>query len=238
MAGLRFAIGSPDGPRSSVYRVVTDEGRSSVRVEGGTALSPFRAAIPVRPLVEASTSEAGPVLITREVVRRAIAAGAWGRDGEIAGEWPGRQVAPRVWQRFSLYFPASGLRAFVEEEPGTPGPVWIPSPEGFGHVTVSFLEGPERVPWQLEGPAEQRRLLGSLELPDGRELRAVCSLHGSRSPLESAGMFVAVRKRRPQGIPQEELIQPAMRLVFACELHGEGLLVEVAGDIFYISGAC
>jgi hypothetical protein len=238
MAELRFAIGSPQGPRSSVYRVAASEDRSCLRVEGGTALSPFRATIAISPPAEDATGGAGPGPVTREVVRRATAAGSWGRGGEVIGEWPGRRVAPQVWQRFSLYFPTSGLRAFAEAEPGGPAPIWIPAPDGFGHVTVSFLEGPERIPWQLAGPAEQRRLLASFGLPGGRELRAVCSLQGSRSPLEAAGMFGAIRKRRPQGISQEDLIQPAMRLVFACEIHGEGLLVEIAGDIYYISGAC
>jgi hypothetical protein len=232
----RFAVGSPDGPRSAIYRIEAVAERAEVLVEARAPLSRFEARIPA-PRPERAVPPGAGAGTPRERVRQAIAVGAWASGDRLAPSWPGKEVAPGVLEPFSVHIPASGLRAFSGAGDGA-GPVWIPAPADFGHVVVTVLVGPEgaRIP---PGPAgAPRGLLGAGALADGRRAWVFYSVQASRSPLQAAGMFTALRKRRPAGLSQEQLLQPGMRLVFLCEMEGAGLLVEVSGDTFFTTGAC
>ncbi len=229
-----FAVGFPDGPRSSGFGVWLANDRPEIRLSARTQASRWEMAM--RPPPDAAGSSGGRAPPTRAGVRQAVFEGAWIGESGLAVTWPGHQVAPGTRRQLSLYVSGSALRKF-QQPAGEPEPRWIAPPEGLGQVVVSFLVaagdgGPEAV----ESTDEQ--LLGRGALSDGRKVWVSARREEFISPLQKAGLFTALRKRSPPGISQEAAWRDGTRVLFACELDGAGLVVELPGDLFRTPGSC
>ena len=225
-----FAVGIPDGPRSSSFRVSLVDDRPEMRLSARTQVSSWE--MSVRLAVDAPPS--GPAPLTRAGVRQAVFEGTWLGEGGHTAAWPGQEIAPGVRRQLTLYVSGSGLRKF-EQAAGEPDPRWIAPPDGLGQVVVSFVVGRGEGS-SIEGADGE--LLGEGALSDGRKLWVRARSEESISPLQKAGLFTALRKRAPPGITQAQAWRDGTRVLFACELDGAGLVVEQPGDLFRTPGYC
>lgn len=225
-----FAVGSPGGPRSGTCRLYAAGDGEAILLAARAGTSRFTATVQV-PHAEACRAGGDGPPLSRESLRQAVAAGRWATGDDFVSAWPGRQVATGVCELFSVWFPASALRAFAEPEDG-PEPRWIPAPTEFGLVNVSV-----RVGRGVAG-CQAGTVLGRTALSAGREAIAVCSLEEAPSRLQKMGLFGAIRKRRPPDVPQGVLAQPDTRLVLVWQLDGRGVFTEIAGDMFFTPGSC
>ena len=205
-----FAVGSPDGPRSSSFGVSLSRDRPELRLSARTQASRWEMTVQAPPPDGAGPAAgAGRALPTKEGVRQAVFEGAWVGESGLAVAWPGHEVAPGTRRQLSLYVSGSALRKF-EQPAGEPEPRWIARPEGFGQGVLS----------------------------DGREVWVSSRREVSTSPLQKAALFTALRKRPPPGISQEAAWRDGTRVLFACDLDGAGLVVELPGDLFRTPGNC
>ena len=232
-----FAVGSPDGPRSSSFGVSLARDLPELRLSARTQASRWELTVQVPP-AGGTAGAGGRAPPTKEGVRQAVFEGAWIGEGGLAVAWPGHQVAPGIRRQLSLYVSGSALRK-LEPPAGEPGPRWIAPPEGFGQIMVSVLVAtaagsPAGSP--IAGTDEQ--LLGQGALSDGRNVWVCSRREEIASPLQKAGLFTALRKRPAPGISQEAAWRDGTRVLFACELDGTGLVVELPGDLFRTPGAC
>ena len=227
-----FAVGSPDGPRSGTYRLSTTQDGNALQLSARPGASRFTATIPA-PWPERSGRSGDERRLTRESLRKAIAAGTWAAGDAFVAGWAGSEISPGVCERFSVCFPASALRAFAEAPDG-PEPTWITSPPEFGQVNVSVLVGAGSTDTQPEA----RAILGRRALSNGLEVVAACSIEQAPSRLQKAGLFGAIRKRQPPEVPQGVLALPSTRLVLIWQLDGRGIFTEIAGDMFFTPGSC
>jgi hypothetical protein len=228
-----FAVGLPDGPRSSSFGVWLANDRPEIRLSARTQASRWEMA--VRPPPDTAGSADGRAPLTRAGVRQAVFEGAWLDEGGLAVAWPGHQIAPGTRRQLSLYVSGSALRKF-EHPAGEPEPRWIAPPKGLGQVVVTFLvaAGDGR-PEAVEGADD---LLGQGALADGRKVWVSARREEFISPLQKSGLFTALRKRSPPGISQAAAWRDGTRVLFACELDGAGLVVEQPGDLFRTRGNC
>jgi hypothetical protein len=236
-----FAVGSADGPRSSTFGVSLARDRPELRLSARTQASRWEMTIQVSGGAAGAGGQAPP---TKEGVRQAVFDGAWIGEGGLAVAWPGHQVAPGIRRQLSLYVSGSALRK-LEPPAGEPEPRWIAPPEGFGQIMLSVLVAtaagspagsPAASSETIAGTDEQ--LLGQGVLSDGRNVWVCSRREEITSPLRKAGLFTALRKRPAPGISQEAAWREGTRVLFACELHGAGLVVELPGDLFRTPGAC
>jgi hypothetical protein len=223
-----FAVGLPNGPRSSSFGVTLAKDRTEMRLSARTQVSSWEMA--VHPPPDIAGPDAGNAPPTRAEVRKAVFEGAWLGESGFSVAWPGRQIGPGTRRQLSLYVSGSALRKF-EQPAGEPEPHWVAPPKGLGQVVVSFLvaAGDGR-PDAAEGADEQ--LLGHGALADGRTVWVSARREEFISPLQKAGLFTALRKRPPPGISQAAAWRDGTRVLFACELDGAGLVVEQPGDLF------
>jgi hypothetical protein len=238
-----FAVGSPDGPRSSSFGVSLARDRPELRLSARTQASRWELTVQVPPAGGAAGA-GGRAPPTKEGVRQAVFEGAWIGEGGLAVAWPGHQVAQGIRRQLSLYVSGSALRK-LDPPAGEPEPRWIAPPERFGQIMVSVLVAtaagssagnPAGSPETIAGTDEQ--LLGQGALSDGRSVWVCSRREEVASPLQKAGLFTALRKRPAPGISQEAAWRDGTRVLFACELDGTGLVVELPGDLFRTPGAC
>jgi len=230
-----FAVGSPDGPRSSSFGFSLARDRSELRLSARTEASRWEMVVQLPP--DATGSGDGRAPLTKSGVRQAVFEGAWVGESGLAVAWPGHLVAPGASRKLSLYVSGSALRKF-ELPAGEPEPGWIAPPDGLGQVIVSVMvaAADEGIPGTVVG--EDGHLLGQGALPDGRKVRISAHREEFISPLQKAGLFTALRKRPPPGISQEAAWRDGTRVLFACELDGAGLVVELPGEMFRAPGTC
>lgn len=222
-----FAVGFPDGPRSSTFDVTLSDAGAELRVGARTQVS--RSEVVVRPSPDAAPTGAGAPL-TREGVREAVFDGAWLGKATFAPSWPGQRIGPDTWRQLTLYLSGSSLRKFAAPA-GEPEPSWIAPPAGLGQVVVSFLIGANDGPPKPADGADDP-VLGHAALAGGRTLWVTARREAFISELQKAGFFTALRKRGPPGITQAAAWLDGTRVLFACEIDGAGLLVEQPGDLF------
>ena len=223
-----FAVGLPGGERSSSFDVSLARDRPEFRLYARTQASRWE--LVVRPPPDDTGSGGGRAPLTRAVVRQAVFEGAWIAESGLAVAWPGQRVAPGILRQLSLHVSGGALRKFGQPA-DDPEPRWIAPPKGLGQVVVSFLlaAGDGRLE-PVEDAGEQR--LGQGALADGRTLWVSARREEFISPLQKAGLFTAFRKRTPPGISQEAAWRDGTRVLFACELDGAGLVLELPGDLF------
>ena len=229
-----FAVGSPDGPRSSSFGLSLARDRPGLRLSARTQVSAWE--MTILPTSDVPGSPDGWDLPTKGAVRQAVFDGTWLGESGLEVAWRGHEVAPGTRRQLAIYISGSGLRKF-EEPAGEPEPSWIEAPEGLGQVVVSVLVATgDASPEAVVGTDQQ--LLGHGALPDGRTVWILARREEAKSPWQKAGLFTALRKRSPPGISQEAAWRDGTRVVFTCELNGAGLLVEMPGDLFRAPGNC
>jgi hypothetical protein len=223
-----FAVGLPDGPRSSSFGVSLADDGPEIRLSARTQAS--RSEMTVR-LPPGTVASAGiPAPLTKAGMRQAVFDGAWLGEGVHTAAWPGQPIAPGIRRQLSLYVSGSALRKF-EQAAGEPEPRWIAPPKGLGQVVVSFLVAAAGgCSESVEGAGEE--LLGQGALADGRTVCVRARREEFISPFQKAGLFTALRKRPPPPISQAAAWRDGTRVLFACDLDGTGLMVEQPGDLF------
>ncbi len=223
-----FAVGHPDGPRSSSFGVSLADDRPEIRLSARTQASRCEMTVQLPPHSAASAGGSAP--LTKAGVRQAVFDGTWLGERGCTVAWPGRQIAPGIRRQLTLYVSGSALRKFGQPA-GEPEPRWIAPPKGLGQVVVSFLVAAgEEGSAVVEDAGEDR--LGEGALPDGRTVWVRARCEESISALQRAGLFTALRKRPHPDISQAAAWRDGTRVLFACELEGAGLVVEQPGDLF------
>ncbi|WP_155826646.1 hypothetical protein [Jongsikchunia kroppenstedtii] len=150
-ATVRFAVGSPDGPRSSTWRVWTSKTKNdwyaAVRVLAGRQKWSFHRSGVWRHAF-LTEEDAKPYLDEDRVMDR------WERPAEFTPGWT-RALQIRV--------PVAGLRVGVDDGKGKP--VKFVDPADAGVVCLELLQGEQDSHLdQLPSPSE---LLDFLQLPEG-----------------------------------------------------------------------
>lgn len=222
MTVCRFAVGSPNGPRSSSYRVWTARNSADVFIAARSTASIIKVTLHSA-RAEHGLGQEGHHGYTAEAVEKLRAAGKWTRSSRHLTKWPGRQVGPGLWEQFLLFVPANALRPFAGDRGGLRDVQWVPAPPPGQHAVFTTYVGPPEL--DHESPT----ILGRGRLCDGRMLWIVHrNMH--RSPADYGGDADG-RVRAAVSYSEPELRAPDMRALLFGIVGQTGSWVELAGDM-------
>ena len=217
----RFAVGSPDGRRSSSYRVWTAAKHPDVyiapRALGAIGKTTLHAARPDLELVEQGH--------TKLPEARGLAPYEKPHKLVVVSQWEGLEVEPGLVLHMMLGIPEFGLRVFTEARPVAI--TWIPAPPAGRQVQVSIYTDRSNI--QRKVGADH--LLGERTLCDGRRVLVVHQVRPEPRRSEFEPFLRAVP------VPTDFSPGPGARLVFPGVYqdgihHGRaGLHIELAADI-------
>lgn len=219
----RFAVGAPDGRRSSSYRVWTAANYPDVyiapRALGSIGKTTLHAPRPDLGLVEQGHTKLPEArgLATYEKPHKLV----------VMSKWEGIEVEPGLVLHMMLGIPDFGLRAFQEAR-AADNITWIPAPGPGRQVQVSIYIDRSNI--QRNVAAEH--LLGQQVLCDGSRVLVVHQVRPEppRSELEP---FL----RAVPALPEDFSPAPSVRLTFpGVYKQGSypgraGLHIELAADI-------
>lgn len=185
---IRFAAGSPTGPRSTVWRIWAERD-SSVYVAARAIAGRFKA----------SLHASGDWRVSFRLLEdaRLVIPGATGRI--VKRFAPSKEIAPRVRRGFSLFIPwfAVSLPPLDGVESGPV--VWLEAPDDGYCIEASLIFTDEA--GATFAPADNRassRVIGTLNLPNGGTVSVVCRTRPVL-PKEAAAWAATRRKHRRRG---------------------------------------
>lgn len=223
----RFAVGSREGRRSPSFRVWTAKNHPDFYVSARTVASVFKATIHA-PRPERGLAQEGHAATTAQFFEKAIREGKANGTSRFGGTWSGREVQPGIWLQLHVMVPAYGLRSFSEF--GAPKPMkWIAAPADHQMAIVSvFTVGGHVVSRTSDS------VLGSAELCDGRKVVVTGHYRDAPPATEFARLFRAGAARVP--VSQDELRDPAARLIISATGDNVGALIDVPADLLIATG--
>lgn len=162
---LRFAVGSPDGPRSPSWRLWVPRGKSDVYVSGRTLGS----------AVKVSLHEPGPArcAMTKDWVRRTCYRAPVGRDSRLAVTWerPRPRVPLVVARSLSIIVPFDEVQDRRTTEKGG-AIVWVSPPphDTCIHFDVIHVPANAKITSHPGAQSMGTSLVGEVQLENGEHV--------------------------------------------------------------------